>query len=228
MSLSSTLGRVAQIEAMLGQSAPLPTATAAAPTASTPSMPTAGSSFGTALTRATSGDTTAAVADATQTTAPVAQAAGTVAAAASQAPTSLKDVPYGAQITAAAQKYGVDPDLIRAVIEHESGFDRNATSPVGAQGLMQLMPGTARGLGVTNPYDPAQSIDGGTHFLADLLKRFNGDVTLALAAYDAGPSAVERYHGVPPYAETQKYVTWVLNRLNELKANGAATEGTSS
>jgi soluble lytic murein transglycosylase-like protein len=135
--------------------------------------------------------------------------------------------PFGAEIDAAAARYGIDPALLRGLVRQESGFDPRAHSSAGAMGLTQLMPATASSLGVTDPYDPAQSIDGGTHFLGDLLTRFKGDVRLALAAYDAGPSAVARYGGVPPYAETQQYVTWVLNRLSELKA-GTTTGGSSS
>jgi soluble lytic murein transglycosylase-like protein len=120
------------------------------------------------------------------------------------------DGDYDAEIDSAAAREGVDPALVRAVISHESGFDANATSPAGAQGLMQLMPATARGLGVTNPYDPVQSIAGGTQLLRQLLDRYGGDLTKTLAAYNAGPGAVDRAGGVPPYAETQAYVRNVL------------------
>lgn len=109
-----------------------------------------------------------------------------------------------------ASQWNVDPALVKAIIANESGFNANATSNVGAQGLMQLMPGTASGLGVTNAYDPAQNVAGGTRYIKGLLERFDGDVRKAVAAYNAGPGAVEKYGGVPPYAETQNYVQNVL------------------
>jgi soluble lytic murein transglycosylase-like protein len=134
--------------------------------------------------------------------------------------------PYGSDIAAAARKYDVDPALIEAVIQQESGFDPNARSGAGAGGLMQLMPGTARGLGVTNVYDPAQSIDAGTHYLRDQLDHFGGNVRLALAAYNAGPGAVESYDGVPPYPETQSYVSDVL--ANYARYSGGSIQTTST
>lgn len=121
-------------------------------------------------------------------------------------------VPYGDLFTAAAQKYGVDADLLAAVAKQESGYDPKAVSPAGAQGLMQLMPATAKGLGVTNSFDPAQAVDGAARLLSDLLDRF-GRTDLALAGYNAGPGAVLRYGGVPPYPETQNYVRSILADL---------------
>lgn len=120
-------------------------------------------------------------------------------------------------VGANANAWGVDPALVKAIIANESGFDANATSKTGAQGLMQLEPGTAAGLGVADAYDPAQNIWGGTRYIRGLLDRFHGDLRLAVAAYNAGPGAVEKYGGVPPYAETQAYVENVLDTYQKYK-----------
>ncbi len=120
-------------------------------------------------------------------------------------------------VGANANAWGVDPALVKAIIANESGFDANATSKTGAQGLMQLEPGTAAGLGVANAYDPAENISGGTRYMRGLLDRFHGDLRLAIAAYNAGPAAVEKYGGVPPYAETQAYVDNVLDSYQRYK-----------
>jgi soluble lytic murein transglycosylase-like protein len=119
-------------------------------------------------------------------------------------------VPYEQLIDSAAQRYGIDPAILKGLVKQESGFNPNAGSPAGAQGLTQLMPGTAAALGVTNVHDPAQSIDGGARYLKQQLDRFGGDYSKALAAYNAGPGAVQRYGGIPPYAETQNYVKSIL------------------
>lgn len=119
-------------------------------------------------------------------------------------------------VSANAKAAGIDPALVDSIIANESGFDPNATSHAGARGLMQLMPETAASLGVSDPYDPAQNVRGGTRYLRALLDRF-GDVELAVAAYNAGPGAVERYGGVPPYPETQNYVRNVMARYRKLR-----------
>ena len=121
---------------------------------------------------------------------------------------ALSGVPYADLFTRAGARHGVDPALLAAVASKESGFDSRAVSPVGAQGLMQFMPATARELGV-DPLDPASAVDGAARYLSDLGRRF-GSPSLALAAYNAGPGAVSRHGGIPPYPETQNYVRAVL------------------
>jgi soluble lytic murein transglycosylase-like protein len=121
--------------------------------------------------------------------------------------------PFGNLIHAAAEKHGVDESLIRWVIAVESNFNPRAVSRKRAQGLMQLLPATAALYSVANIFDPAENIDAGTHYLKDLLARYRGDLRLALAAYNAGPEMVERYGGVPPFAETQKYVRVITGHM---------------
>jgi soluble lytic murein transglycosylase-like protein len=198
VSVDAVIARVNELQMMIGGVAP------AAPSP-------AATAFASQLASATAAPAATTGVTATATATPMA-ATGT-----SELPA---DVPYGAEITAAAKKHGLDPALLAGLVKQESGFNPNAGSPAGARGLTQLMPGTAAGLGVTNVLDPAQSLEGGAKYLRQQLDAFGGDVTRALAAYNAGPGAVKRYGGVPPYAETQNYVRAV-------QANAAAYRAAS-
>jgi soluble lytic murein transglycosylase-like protein len=189
MSIEAAMSRMAQIQAML-TSGTMPTAT---PAASAPS----GTTFSDALANASSTTTPASFSS---------LASGTSTPSTATTSALPASVPYGAEITQAAQANGIDPALLAGLIKQESGFNPNARSGAGAQGLTQLMPGTAAGLGVTDALDPAQAIEGGAKYLKQQLDRFGGDPARALAAYNAGPGAVQRFGGVPPYAETQNYV----------------------
>lgn len=126
---------------------------------------------------------------------------------------SVNPQEYEHLIQSSAAKYGVNADLVKAVIQAESGYNPNAVSRTGASGLMQLMPGTARHLKVADSFNPQQNVDGGVRYLRFLLDTFKGDVTLALAAYNAGLNKVAKYGGVPPYEETRTYVSRVLSYM---------------
>src|SRR3954451_13360627 len=198
MSAAVAFDRIEQIQAMMASLAPVG---AQATPSSSSSSPTA---FASSLQAATSA------------AAPTATTAATGAA-----------TPFAAEIDAAATRNGVDPALLRAVMRQESNFNADARSPAGAMGLTQLMPATAAGLGVTNPSDPAQSIEGGAKYLKQQLDRFGGDVSKALAAYNAGPGAVQKYNGVPPYAETQNYVRNVTAYANEYRQQAGTAAPTA-
>jgi soluble lytic murein transglycosylase-like protein len=120
-------------------------------------------------------------------------------------------------VNSASDRYRLDPDLVNSVIKAESGFNSHAVSPKGAQGLMQLMPGTASQLGVPNAFDPRANVEGGTRYLRELLERYNFDLVKALAAYNAGPQRVEQFRGVPPYYETRAYVARIVKDFNKKK-----------
>jgi hypothetical protein len=131
-------------------------------------------------------------------------------------------------VTAASRRYGLDPDIVLSLIHAESAFNPKAVSPKGAQGLMQLMPQTASRMGVDNPMDAAANVDGGTHYLRELLDRYNRDLTKALAAYNAGPQRVQQYRGVPPYPETITYITRVIRDLYRRKLASASIARSAS
>jgi soluble lytic murein transglycosylase len=131
----------------------------------------------------------------------------------------MQTASYDPAIKRASRQHGVSPALVKAVIAAESGFDPEAVSTKGAQGLMQLMPGTARDLGVDDALDPWQNIDGGTRYLGKMIERFPGELTLAVAAYNAGPEAVTRHRGVPPFDETRSYVKRVLRLYKKYNAD---------
>jgi soluble lytic murein transglycosylase-like protein len=156
--------------------------------------------------------------DLTPPSAPEKSSPETVATAPLQPPPPAPpSVDVSQVVSAASDRYRLDPDLINSVIRAESGFKVHAVSPKGAQGLMQLMPGTASKLGVPNAFDPEANVDGGTRYLRELLERYNFDLIKALAAYNAGPQRVEQYRGVPPYLETRKYVASIVRDFNRKK-----------
>lgn len=134
---------------------------------------------------------------------------------------------YDPLIEQAAARNGLDPAVLHGLIQQESGFDPSATSSAGAAGLTQLMPGTASSMGVANPLNPAESIEGGARYLGQLMSQFGGNTEDALAAYNAGPGAVQQYGGVPPYAETQSYVTKVLGNAEAYRQSHPTTVTTA-
>ena len=139
------------------------------------------------------------------------------AAAVSVPPPAHSTMGVADAVSAASDRYRLDPDLLNSVIRAESGFNPHAVSRKGAQGLMQLMPETASKLGVPNAFDPGANVDGGTRYLRELLERYNFDLIKALAAYNAGSKRVEQYHGVPPYQETRHYVASIVRDFNRKK-----------
>ena len=218
MSMVQALGRVSEIQAMVAAIAPpVASASAAAPAVAT-TAPAAAGSFSQSLSTARGGTSAA-------TTAQAAAPSGLATGGVTTLPTTGDGaVPAAIEplLRSAAERNGLDPALVAAVARAESGFRVDAGSPAGARGLMQLMPSTAAGLGVNDILDPAQNLGAGSRYLKQQIDRF-GDLRLALAAYNAGPGAVSRFGGVPPYAETQTYVDRVLGFYEQYRSTAAAT-----
>jgi soluble lytic murein transglycosylase-like protein len=184
-------------------------------------------SFGAALAEATAVEGGPALAESTALTAPTTSPLPTTTTATSTNPSAFAageetgSVPFASTIEAACAKYGLNPNLLAGLIEQESHFDPTVGSAAGAQGLTELMPETAASLGVTDPHDPTQSIEGGARLLSEKLKEFGGNTELALAAYNAGSGAVQQYNGIPPYPETEQYVQKVLGYASGYEGGGA-------
>jgi len=203
----AALQRMQQLQQLIESSRQVAAGGQLTPTASTAttnsSYPqTSNADFATALQAATTADGSGVAATATGYPA-LGYGASSVGSSQSSA--------YDPLIEQAAARNGLDPAVLHGLIEQESGFNPNATSSAGASGLTQLMPATASSMGVANPLNPAESIEGGARYLGQLMSQFSGNTQDALAAYNAGPGAVQQYGGVPPYAETQSYVTKVLS-----------------
>lgn len=215
MSMVDAIGRVSEIQSLVAS-----IASGSAGQASTPAGPSP-ANFAGSLDAASAAATATPQAATASATLPTGLATGGVPALPS---TGDGAVPADLQplIGRAASANGLDPALVAAVTRAESGFRVDAGSPAGAQGLMQLMPSTAAGLGVTDIHDAAQNLGAGSRYLKQQIDRF-GDLRLALAAYNAGPGAVSRYGGVPPYAETQAYVDKVLGYYEQYRSSAAAT-----
>jgi soluble lytic murein transglycosylase-like protein len=201
--------RVQQLQALI-ESARQAAVPGAAATAVASPASGSGADFASALQAATTADASG--------SAEAALAPGATASAASGE--------YQPLIEQAAARNGLDPAVLNGLIQQESGFDPNATSSAGAQGLTQLMPGTASSLGVANPLNPAESIEGGARYLGQLMSQFGGNTADALAAYNAGPGAVQEYGGVPPYTETQSYVSKVLGNAEAYRQSHPTTAAT--
>jgi soluble lytic murein transglycosylase-like protein len=219
----ATLQRVQQLQALIESARQVSAGGVVSTGATASSYPQAASSdFASALQAATSADA-AGVAEPTD-----ADPADVAYQAAQGGIGGGESGEYEAQIDQAAARNGLDPAVLHGLIQQESGFDPSATSSAGASGLTQLMPGTASTLGVADPLNPAESIEGGARYLGELMAQFGGNTEDALAAYNAGPGAVEQYGGTPPYAETQSYVSDVLANAESYRQSHPATAAAES
>jgi soluble lytic murein transglycosylase-like protein len=228
--------RVQQLQALIEAARLVASPDSAATTAASSSYTqTANAPFASALQAATSADASevadpSGVVDASEAadTTGVADSSGVAYQAVQGAGANAESSEYESLINQAAARYGLDPAVLHGLIQQESGFDPTATSSAGASGLTQLMPGTASSLGVANPLNPAESIEGGARYLSRLMGEFGGSTADALAAYNAGPGAVQQYGGIPPYAETQSYVSKVLGYAEAYRQSHPTTVGTGS
>jgi soluble lytic murein transglycosylase-like protein len=227
----ATMQRVQQLQALIESarqvSSPSFTdaSATASPTATASSYtPSSYADFASALQAATSDDAAGATGAATVAD----TSSGIDYGAVQDTSTSGESSEYDALIEQAAARNGVNPAVLHGLIQQESGFNPDAVSSAGASGLTQLMPGTASTLGVANTLDPAESIEGGARYLGELTSQFAGNTEDALAAYNAGPGAVEQYGGIPPYAETQSYVASVLSNAEAYQQSHATTYATGA
>jgi soluble lytic murein transglycosylase-like protein len=218
------LQRVQQLQQLIESSRQVAT-NATSTSATSSSYPqTSSADFASALQAATSADAAAGTSSVAATSPGLTYDA--MQGAAVQGTSGGESGVYDPLIEQAAARNGLDPAVLHGLIEQESGFDPSATSSAGASGLTQLMPGTASSMGVANTLNPAESIEGGARYLGQLMSEFGGNTEDALAAYNAGPGAVEQYGGVPPYAETQSYVTKVLSNAEAYRQSQPASLAT--
>jgi soluble lytic murein transglycosylase-like protein len=210
--------RVAQLQGLIESARQVSSPSFTGAAATDASSPSSYTNFASALQAATGEDAAGATSGVADTS------SGVDYGAVQDTGTSSESSEYDALIEQAAARNGVNPAVLHGLIQQESGFDPNAVSSAGASGLTQLMPGTASTLGVANTLDPAESIEGGARYLGELTSQFGGNTEDALAAYNAGPGAVEQYGGIPPYAETQSYVANVLSNAEAYQQSHPTTE----
>jgi soluble lytic murein transglycosylase-like protein len=218
------LQRVQQLQQLIESSRQVAAGAQTSTVATSASYPqTSGADFASALQAATSADGVAGTSTVAATSPALTYGA---TQSAMQGAGGGESSVYDPLIEQAAARNGLDPAVLHGLIEQESGFDPSATSSAGASGLTQLMPGTASSMGVADPLNPAESIEGGARYLGQLMSEFGGNTADALAAYNAGPGAVQQYGGIPPYAETQSYVSNVLANAEAYRQSHPASLAT--